>query len=416
MPHAVVHAEPRAWPRQAFGLRSPAGFPEGSGASPGAERMRGISPPKHPRRLLGSALFVCALSLGSACGPSEAKERAAFDQTVTVRPRVVIDGLVELSARTGGGLFVDEVVFHAPGVHIRNGQTTIADLLATDPGGHEALFFHYDAASPGGVGSAVGGERRWRLNHPGADEASDVVFSFAPLKASDAEMEALFLRFGYDLGPLNGSMAYIRGYVAVDGEDGSIKALGADFSGDPEGDPARSSASGDPEGDPKGEAKSSGDPEGDPAVPNGSGDPEGDPAVPSGEPGGQRDAEAAGAHLDPFLGRRARLSSDELVPFFLMVRAELELPIPLVELGVADLEPGEYLPIDLRVDANRLFSAERLADLDRALGRQGGGIAVLEVEGREASEIFGLDLRSIGVKVEPERKSRIRIEGDPRGP
>ena len=358
-----------------------------------------MRPPLAPRRSLRRPLLglagVFALALAS-CAPSSSEEsQLGLEAAVSVRPRVVMDGLIELSARTEGRLFVDEVVFHAPGVQIRNDSQTIADLLASDPLDQGAMFFLYDLASPGGAG-ALGGERRWNLQQPGITPDSQVVFSFSPLEASPERLEALQTRSGYDLAPLNGYTAYIHGYLSTSG--GMLSSF-AELSGDPEGDPADgTAASGDPEGDPL-----SGDPEGDPAAPGGNGP----------------DSEAQGAPYPktthPAVRGRPALRGDELVPFIVVVSTELNLAVPLLDLGYADLDPGEYLPVDLHVDLDRLFSEERLEDLDAEATRAGDSGAVLQVGDREVRGLFGLKLRRVGVKVSSEEEHRIRIEGDPRG-
>src|SRR5690606_787273 len=110
------------------------------------------------------ALLAAVVASLAACGGGAGADEGdlLLEDSVTVRPRVAIDGLIELSARTGGRLFVDEVVFHAPSVQIRNGPFVISDLIETASGSADGLFFRYALADGGGVG-AIASERRWSL-------------------------------------------------------------------------------------------------------------------------------------------------------------------------------------------------------------------------------------------------------------
>jgi hypothetical protein len=380
-------------------------------------------PTHRATRLLAGPALVLALAACDFGGGAAERQ----DEGVTVRPSVVIDGLVELSARTEGRLFVDEVVFHAPNVDLRTGEHHISDLLASDPTDTSPLLFRYDLAAP--QGEALAGERRWNLSPAGATPDAQVVFGFSPLDASRTELDELSTRYG-DLGALNGYTAYVHGYVALDDSRPLITGFSSGNgpsapgmqsgdpegdptgSGDPEGDPTENAQSGDPEGDPTENAQSgdpegdptaeSGDPEGDPTAESGdpegdptaenaqSGDPEGDPTAESGDPEGDPTAEAdpegdpaagdpepdpmdsdelsaaSSNRLDgtPYLGRGPTLRDrDSLVPFLIVVKDPMQLNLPLPQLDLLSLTEGA-LPMQMHVDANLLFDDDRLADLD----------------------------------------------------
>jgi hypothetical protein len=352
-----------------------------------------------------------------ACGgPSDELEQGG--DTVTVRPRVVIDGLIELSARTEGRLFVDEVVFHAPTVELRSAQAPAADLLATDPVDDSALFFHYDLENPEGAGHAIGGERRWELGTSAAD--ARVVFGFSPLHASRGELDEIHAVSGYDLSPLDGYTAYVHGYVIV--EDANVATtLSAQASGDPEGAPGEadpSASAGDPEGapgevaagDPEGapgatDEQSAGDPEGAPGDPGeeSSGDPEGAPGDPGEETSGERQGDPMQANsMRTAVGGNARLGDDslrapgegQLVPFLVVISSPLELSASLAELRFEDRDRDGWLPIDLHIDANALFDDDRLHDLDDETDRVIEGrthSVVMSMDATEAMSLFDVD-------------------------
>lgn len=403
-----------------------------------------------PISVLRPVAFWCVFGgLVSCASPDAAESLADFEDSVRVRPRVVIDGLLGLAARTEGRLFVDRVAFHAPGVQIRNDQSAIMDLLpgdAADPASTDPLFFVYDAARPEAAGSILGGERQWQLAHPEARADSRVVFEFAPLAVGQESgtdpLAAWRDAAGIDLSPLRGYTAFIHGQVAVPGARfGALTASGDLSSGDPEGDPATPAegsatasgdvSSGDPEGDPAHPAgppaeasgdTASGDPEGDPASgdPEGdpaSGDPEGDPASgdPEGDPAKSDGARYASLESDERTSLRPRraLEGDRLVPFFVVLDARFELPLALAELGLAELGAGEYLAMDLHVDVDALFSDDRLAELDQQLLR-GAPAALLELGARDARGLFDLGLREARSQA-PAPASRIQVRGDGRG-
>ncbi len=394
--------------------------------------------------LVGGA--VVSLVVASACGaPSAAAEGELAADVVTVRPRVAIDGLIELSARTEGRLFVDEVVFHAPSVRIQNGPFAIADVLASDPDDAGALFFRYALVDGGGAG-AVASERRWSLSPEGATPESQVTFGFSPFQPSDEELDEVLARTGWDLSALDGYTAYVHGYVSMQPYDPSVhdekRSFGAHDrrkAGDAEGDPARvdtgDRAAGDAEGDPAegtGE-RAAGDAEGDPAEGNGeraAGDAEGDPARTNdsgerlagdaeGDPAHHKHAAFEGEAGDELARRPGeRDMGADLVPFFLVFDSSVELGVSLAELGLAELEQDEFLPIDLRVDVNRLLTDERLADLDveaAAMQQVEEGFATLEVSSSDARHAFAIDLDKVQKRdVRDADEHTLVISGDPR--
>lgn len=373
---------------------------------------------------LWGALFAL-LGLGGACG-GFSPEGGVHEDVITVRPRVALEGLIELSARTDGRLFVDEVVFHAPAVHIHDGPFPIADLLATDPDGADPLFFRYSLAEGGS--EAIANERRWQLGSLAALDAADISFGFAPFAPSRAELSEMQARTSWDLALLSGYTAYIHGYVSVTPADlglretkGSFGHGQQRFAGDSEGDPARGQGerlAGDAEGDPARTRDDCerlvGDAEGDPA--RSAGDPEGDPARSKGSRSASFDDRQ---RRDGVIGRPGASSDGELVPFLLVFDGAAELRVPVAELGLAELDEDEFLPIDLHVNVNALLPDHRLADLDGEAaevvrGATDNAIAILEVDPREVGRSFALDLDTARKRKPTEEKPRLQLTGDPR--
>ncbi len=255
-----------------------------------------------------TALIAAVIAAGTiACGAPPEGVLEPAQSLQRVRPRVVLDGLIELSARTGGRIFVDEVLIHAPDVELLDdGQST--SILETDPSDSGPLLFRYSADTGAAGASASAHQRTWDLSDFGRSPDSALMFSFAPFSADQDTSEELEARVGYEVAGLSGYTALVSGYVAVDapGLGQGDDTLLYQASGDPDGAPARplgNRLSGDPDGAParpedtiKGGETTSGDPDGAPA----SGDPDGAPA--SGDPDGapaSGDPDGAPASGDP---------------------------------------------------------------------------------------------------------------------
>jgi hypothetical protein len=394
-------------------------------------------------------LLAAAVSLSASC--ADLGECDGL-RTIAVQPRVVIDGTVELRARSAQ-VIVDEVLFHAPTVELRADGQRLADLLESDPAERGPLLFRYDVTSDG-FGDVIGGERRWALDPDlGAPDeggvGADLVFGFAPFRPTDELREALEESTGVALGLLEGHTAVVHGYVLAShstSSSHSATGLATGFGrspcdGDPDGNPANCGAGwrsdGDPDGNPsKPGTEQDGDPDGNPAKPGGfrDGDPDGNPAAtdPDGrraehkKRGGTGDGDPDGNPAFPFPvagdpdGNPARVRGDASeqvrartaygalpgaptagtptpaqtrVPFVLVFNRELALHVPVTSLFDRALAPDEVLPIDLHVRLDALLTEALLANLDEEASAEKRGAIVIEVP----SAFVAIDVPAQGV-------------------
>jgi hypothetical protein len=79
------------------------------------------------KRFVPLSIATCLLGAAAiACG-TEAE--VIGSHSIAVQPRVVVDGMVELGAVAAGvadaSLVIDEVLFHAPVVHVRQGDADV---------------------------------------------------------------------------------------------------------------------------------------------------------------------------------------------------------------------------------------------------------------------------------------------------
>ena len=389
------------------------------------------------------AIGVLPLSLGCLISPVE-------QQDVTVLPRVVVDGAIELSDRTAGRVFVDEVVAHAPQGFLLSGDCAGfdgADLDGADFDGADAgcesdsrvdelvdannpLLFRYDVTDASGFGAVVGGERQWRLNAAGGA----VEVGFGPLGSPAPALHNLAADSGLDLDALAGHTLVVHGRIAVrvDGTGG----LASVRDGDPDGAPADApnepddlSSEGDPdgapadntEGDPDG-APADGDPDGAPA----DGDPDGAPAMgdaADGDPDGAPARPNPVARMKPSL---VRGSSTVHVPFTLLLDSDFDTRVAIDAETLASLNDGEVLPLDLHVSLDALLSRERLSALEdvvrTALG-EGGSVVddvTLQLSSTESGGVVAVRFANTSVakpKATVRRTgSRIHVSGDLRRP
>jgi hypothetical protein len=364
-------------------------------------------------RRAASANLLLVVVIASGCG-LDFSEQQGLDTLTRVRPRVVIDGLVELSGRTDGRLFVDEVVIHAGRTELRNRTGLQTDLLASDPSTQGPLVFRYKVGHSAASSTSVGVERDWNLTE--GDGTSDLAFGFSPFSlARDVDpalsMNALGLG-DIDLRVLDGATAIVHGFVGVlepaaSTNNGHVAMSdGSTQGGDPDGSPARDPSNafgGDPDGSPARPENdgsgvvSGGDPDGSPARGGSShpstegGDPDGSPARgtslvaiddrlggdPDGSPakiGPSLDETVAGGDPDgsparslsnmgptsplPFGSGLSSQTPMTLVPFVLIIDDEFSLTIPFASLRPAGRD--QVLPIDVHVAAQHLFTTDLL--------------------------------------------------------
>jgi hypothetical protein len=416
------------------------------------------------RNAAAAAFRLLALAglgaFGVACGVEPA-DPASIDNAVEVRPRVVLDGLLELYAREQGNLNIAEVVFFAP---------EVAHALEV-PGGHSArgsvdaepLVFRYVSGSTDGFGDVLGAPRTWQLPQVG-----DLQVMFAP--APSATIDELSEETGIQLAPLVRQTAYVRGSVSV--PDGTVRGFadsgsvdggsadsgsadsgsddsgsddsGSDDSGergetDPDTSPADSADSADGDVDDEDGASSEGDPDTSPADEEAESDPDTSPADGSGD--GQNAAESdpdtSPADGDPdtspasgMEGNAARRADDRpptekltlagrpsmtTVPFLFVLDGSFTVSRSLADLNLERLAPDDVLPIDLHVNLNELLNTARLNELDKRVHQatlQGSGQPIV-LEAQVGSAVNLTIEASAAVKIRPTRGG-IRVVGDHR--
>jgi hypothetical protein len=397
-------------------------------------------------RSLLCVLALCTAAMAVGCAQDEREQEAAQAASVTVHPRLVMDGLVDLAAREHGHVQVTEVVFHAPEV-AREDSLGVEPLVG--PGIEDNLVFRYAIGANDGLGAILGGERQWRLGQDG-----ELAFQFAP--AEQGAVDALSLSTGVDLGALVGQTAFVRGTIAVERAAVRGFACGADLDGDPDTSPAdcggfddeadsdpdtspADEADGDPDTSPADEADSSADAAGssadaaggddeadsdpdtapadsDPDTAPADSDPDTAPADsdPDTSPARSDEMSAARRRDDAFSARpTVRLEDARTVthvPFLLVIKDSFSLHRPVAELRVEELSPGEVLPIDLRVDMDALFSPQQIEALDRVA--QGAGLSTTVVVEGSVDGAVRLELDAKAIKKAVQSGPGIRVTGD----
>ena len=367
--------------------------------------------------VLGTAMVACA-------------DAPSTDvRTVTIRPRIVVDGTLELADRTGGRIVLEGMVAHADEARV----TAENDALVVDD--RVPLFFSF---APDGVSEQLASEREWSVPVNGGT----ITMRFGPAASTDIDNAP------FSVEGLDGHTALIRGTIAIslDGFSAFSEAGEIDPDGSPaipEGDPTVSEIDPDgspaiPEGDP---TVSEIDPDGSPAVPEGDPtvseiDPDGSPAVPEGDPTvseidpdgspavpdapskGEVDPDGSPAkpikgEVDPdgspaknaivaALKQRQKMSGSSargqvIVPFTLVVDGAFEHTTTLTAAEIATVGADEVLPLDLRIAATDIFTAARLSSLETLA--QAAVAAGLESQGLAVSVSAMTTARALDVKV-----------------
>jgi hypothetical protein len=307
-----------------------------------------------------ASVVTSVLALGG-CGGSDVDDTVS----VGVLPRVVLDGTLEVSDRSGGRVIIEEVLAHAPEARVVSGVAgDVGDVVVDDD---DPLLFHYALAERGGgdamrLGVDRGGERRWSMPAGGGLLSVE----FAPLTRTAPDVDAELWQH----------TAVVRGTIAItlDADQSLSPRLGSGFGAegspadvDPEGSPADV----DPEGSP-----ADVDPEGSPADV----DPEGSPADAGQDEAGQ---------VSGFLRTVVR------VPFSLVLDGSFERSVVIEPSDLADATCGEVMPIDLHLSASELLDAEGLRTLEglatAALAR-GDGEVTVHVSSRSAAAAVVVDV------------------------
>ncbi len=363
-----------------------------------------------------AGVSLCALAAG--CGADVADLSALPDgaRSVAVEPRVVVDGLIELGARADR-VVIDEVIFHAPTVTLRDHDQVLADVLGSDPDNESPLLFRYDVNDRDGFGDVLGGERNWVLQDQG-----DLVFGFEHFGLQAPEREKLEDSTGVSLGELEGHTAVVHGYMLTrSAGDRTSRGFTVPCTADgtPDGNPAHCHsklADGDPDGNP-----ADGDPDGNPAVPRdgtrNDGDPDGNPAVPGqddgdpdGNPSQDPDGGSAGKHVDRALSSDSAVvgvhesGNYALVPFFLVLDDTFALRVPAGDVLAGNVDAGQVLPIDLHVSLDQLLTDDLLHQLDAQASDDVAGPIVVKV-------VNGTSALAIGVQAEGVTRVRQTVSG-----
>jgi hypothetical protein len=361
-------------------------------------------------------LAACA-ALSACGGPATGDVGAGM---VAVQPRLVVDGTVELGARSTREwqIVLDDVLFFAPEARHERGGSGVALTEADD-----ALLFRYDPRSHDGFGGVVGGERHWEVSPEG-----ELVFRFAPLDGDAPTVEKLEDDSGVTLDSLAGHTAVVHGTLVAQRATAGDAAIGdgADpCDGAPDGNPASCGtgevSEGDPDGNPAEPTPASdGDPDGNPAKSDGKvdeGDPDGNPAKPvpvDGDPDGNPSKPIPGADDDEDVRKGALAAaplhddSDNVallqrarVPFEVVLNKSFELRVPAEDLFADALARDEVMPIDLHLQLDELFSDDLVRVLNNLAAKESERGIVVEAPQASARGLVSLDVSSEGV-----RKSR----------
>ena len=400
---------------------------------------------------LGRAVALTGALLGAGAGVLAGcgVDNADVELDVAVLPRVLLDGTIELSDRSGGRVLIEDVVAHAP-------RARLQSVVAGDEGDvvvdeRDPLVFHYELAARTGFGDADG-ERVWSMPASGGLLSVD----FAPWRAGEGDA---------DVDGLRGHTAVVRGSIAIDtreplasgfgdagGGDGAVSDADPDGApaqpgdvgdADPDGAPAQpgetSEADGsvcdaDPDGapahpvddvadaDPDGAPAhpvddvadadvsdadvSDADPDGAPAHPVddvADADPDGAPAHP-GE--GVADADVADADPD---GAPARPTTSKKmtaegfrrsvvrVPFTLVLDGAFERSVVLEGDDVVGVGANEVLPIDLHLAAGELLDGDGLKTLEGLAATalaHGDPEATMHFSARTTAAVVGVEVKA----------------------
>jgi hypothetical protein len=360
------------------------------------------------RRRLGTwMLWTVAMAAVSAC----VAEQPVSTRDIVVRPRVVVDGTVELSDRTGGRVQLSGITAHAHNARVAtdDGSVVVDDV---DP-----LFFRFSPTRPE---DQLAAERLWSLPVDGGElrvgfgPASDAHVAQAPFDAATLTTHTVVITGTIALAPSDQVDGFASDDVAEVDPDGTpaIPGIGTESEVDPDGTPAIPGTG----------TESEVDPDGTPAIP-GTGtesevDPDGTPAMPGGDraDGAFKTASKKRPMSGGALSGRPQLR----VPFTLTVDGAFDHQTALDADAIAAVDAGEVLPIDLRFQAAAFFDAERLMVLERlaaealADGNETG--AALQVSASTTARAVRVEAkrtvrRPVEAAVAPDTSARIVVTG-----
>ncbi|HEY1099880.1 MAG TPA: hypothetical protein VGF99_13180, partial [Myxococcota bacterium] len=225
--------------------------------------------------VLATTVAACAdVDVGDAATAADGAVR-----TVTVRPRVVVDGTVELADRSRGRLSVDAIIAHADGARVVAHGDEVVDTDAAP------VFFSF---APDAIDDQVAAQCDWQV----PVEGGVIAMAFGPADSVDTSIA------GTD--GLLGHTALIHGTITIAVDDVATGESANDAGEiDPDGSPAKpTSPAGGPD-DVNGDV-SAVDPDGTPAKPiTGAVDPDGTPARPTSPAGDPDDVAVENGEIDP---------------------------------------------------------------------------------------------------------------------
>ena len=133
---------------------------------------------------------------------------------VAIIPEVDVVGLEELTDRTAGTVFVEEVLMHADGVRVWEPSGHSAELAGSDH-----FFLRYNPSA-----GASGLTRLWA---PADGRYSDLTVQVGPLSMNQDMLTQLSRERGFDLALLQDASIVIRGMMAVGAAAGGTPGLEA---------------------------------------------------------------------------------------------------------------------------------------------------------------------------------------------
>ncbi len=329
--------------------------------------------------VLGAAVTSCAA----------ADDTVSAVRSITVKPRLVVDGTIALADRNAN-IAINSLVAHATEARVLGADDVVAAEEAD-------LVFDFAAD-----GSAHNAARKWSVPVDGGVVAVD----FGPAGSDVDAAASLFGHTAIIEGTITIATMGFGAFGEVDPDGTPAEPIGIAGEVDPDGTPAipgdiETTAEVDPDGTPAIpddiDGSSEVDPDGTPAIPDdvdgtsevdpdgtpaeptatkGEVDPDGTPARPRGEvdpdgtPARPKGFDALKAVRERVAAQKQRRASGQsaggsvVVPFTLVVDGAFAYTTALTAADIASVGADELLPIDLHVDVSALLSAARVATLD----------------------------------------------------
>jgi hypothetical protein len=336
----------------------------------------------------GVALLFAVVLGATVTSCAAADETVSAVRSITVKPRLVVDGTIALADRNAN-IAIDSLVAHATEARVLGADDVVAAEEAD-------LVFDFAAD-----GSAHNATRSWSVPVEGGVVAVD----FGPTGSDVDTAAALVGHTAIIEGTITIATVGFGAFGEVDPDGTPAEPIGIAGEVDPDGTPAipddiKTTSEVDPDGTPAipddVDTTSEVDPDGTPAIPDdvdstSEVDPDGTPAEPTttkGEvdpdgtparPRGEVDPDGTPARpkgFDALKAVRARVAAQKhrasgqsaggsvVVPFTLVVDGAFAYTAALSGADIASVGTDELLPIDLRVDVSTLLTAARVATLD----------------------------------------------------